>query len=115
MAKKLLLIALVAMMMASCYAVQLMAVDNNIQKLQLGMSRKEVLAIMGTKYTIVKYSATEDVIGYNTADNMIYNLSFEDGKLVSISRDIPAQRMLEYMRNYYPLPATAPATGTQGN
>lgn len=71
---------------------QIMKADANMRIVELGMSKDEVIQIMGTKYHRMGASVNEsgvntEVLGY-TAVDAIYMLYFENNELKEFHKDI---------------------------
>lgn len=86
--KKLFIISIVALVLTGCSAMQeVMNLDKNARKLEQGMTKKEVVHLLGNSYKVVEgrstYRGFVEVIGYTNAEEGVYNLVFLDGKLDS--------------------------------
>lgn len=59
--------------------------DNNIQKLELGMTKIEVIAIMGKTYKRLEVKQTangyQETLGYEDLQDGLYRFKLLDGKL----------------------------------
>lgn len=82
---------ILAITLTACgYVKDVWNMDSNVRKIELGMSKKQVISIMGKYYEIVgarktEYGNVETIrYSYSNANNIrtSYLLSFEDGKLV---------------------------------
>jgi hypothetical protein len=102
MVKKLLLLVLICSL-ASCAATtppnyiglskSMMNTDNNIKNISLGMTKEQVIAVMGEFYEIIGAKEGEFILGYKTYDYGIYKLRFVDNKLIDWTKDwIPEYR-----------------------
>ena len=62
-----------------------LAADNNIQKLELGMTKQEVITIMGNTYKRLEVKQTSDgyqeTLGYSDYQDGLYRLRLLDGEL----------------------------------
>lgn len=69
-----------------------MSADSNMKKLEIGMTKKQVVNIMGDTYKIFgaveEHGVVTESIGYETTDaNWMYVLNFVNGKLKSWQRE----------------------------
>lgn len=96
MVKKLLILTLICTL-ASCASVlppdykgltnSMMNADNNIKKISLGMTKEQVIAIMGEHYEIIGSKEGELLLGYKAYDYGIYKLLFINNKLKEWTKD----------------------------
>ncbi len=87
MLKNLFVILLMSCLFFSCRSFSdMMNVGSNVKKLELGMSKRDVVSIMGKSYlslgAIQTPEGNVEVIGYPTADDNLYRLHILEGKLV---------------------------------
>lgn len=90
MIRKLIFVTLVLFTLSSC-SILFPTLDKKVGNLELGMSKKEVLNVVGKSYELVGASMTPE----GTAETILlkdkkssnYVLSFLENKLVSIKRD----------------------------
>ena len=92
--KKLIILSFILCLFASCSSYNSMSkAKNNVKKVELGMTKKEVISTMGKVYEIVGASATREGIrvetlkyeGGDAISGMVdryYFFTFEDGVLV---------------------------------
>lgn len=97
----LILVAVVAILLTSCASINnQLSAGSNMTKVQLSMTKDEVVKIMGRTYEVVGSRQTnegsEETIGYLDAYNDIYMLTFLNGRLV------------EYHKEWLPKPRTEP-------
>jgi len=103
MIKRLLLISLIVLLFGSCASYY---VSRDIKKIELDMTKEEIIAIMGKSYSPVSLDRTEngtilETIKYSAQVSYYYYfLHFENGKLVRWNE--------EYMPPYR-VPVAAPA------
>lgn len=88
MGKRLIFFFLVLCIVTSCSSMSSMInADKNIRKVQLGMSKKDVVSIMGKDFRVLGATADKDgnfeTIGYDNANEELYVLVFSDGRLVN--------------------------------
>ncbi len=96
MLKKLLILTLICTL-ASCASVlppdykgltnSMMNADNNIKKINLGMTKEQVITIMGEHYEIIGSKEGELLLGYKAYDYGIYKLLFINNKLKEWTKD----------------------------
>lgn len=88
-----LLILICFTLISSCRVI--MGIDDYIKKVELGMTRQEVIKIVGNDYTrsasfINDDGQKVDILRFcYYGANSAYMLTFEDDKLVDIHQDIP--------------------------
>lgn len=96
--KKIVFISLIACLLAACSTHnQIAKSKDNVKQIELGMTKKEVITIMGKKYEVFGASQTlegavVEVLQYEGADSKLayasygadryYLFTFEDGRLV---------------------------------
>jgi len=92
--KKLIILSLIACLFAACSSYSNMTkAKNNVKKVELGMTKKEVISTMGKVYEVVGASTTRDgmrveTLKYEGGDattlliDRYYFFTFEDGVLV---------------------------------
>lgn len=93
---RLMMFSLVIIFLTSCGSMASMInADRNIRKVELGMSRNEVVSIMGKDFRVLGASRTEEgdieTIGYDNANDELYLLDFLEGKLVGYELTRPHQ------------------------
>lgn len=76
----------IVLLMTSCMStINLWNADSNMRKIEIGMTKSEVVAIMGKTYEVVGASQEQDgtveMIGYPSSQTEIYVLYFLDGIL----------------------------------
>lgn len=97
MIKKLLIALTLICTLASCapilppnykgIATSMMNADNNIKKIGLGMTKEQVIAIMGENYEVIGSKESEILLGYKSYDYGIYKLRFINNKLTEWTKD----------------------------
>jgi hypothetical protein len=92
--KKFLLLLLfpAAVLLTSCAAIgNQMTAARNMTRVELDMTKRDVVKIMGDTYEVIGSRATregtEEIIGYLDANNDIYMLTFLNGKLVEYHKE----------------------------
>lgn len=71
------------LLLTSCAStLNVMNTDSNMKKLKIGMTKEEVVSIVGNHYEIIGANKHTEMIGYQYATNEIYILKFENNKLV---------------------------------
>ncbi|MFV0539307.1 MAG: hypothetical protein ACK5M3_18350 [Dysgonomonas sp.] len=116
MMKKLLILTLICTL-ASCTSVlppnynaitdSMMNADNNIKKISLGMTKEQVIAIMGEYYEIIGSKEGELLLGYKAYDYGIYKLRFINNKLTEWTKD--------WLPQYYNKESSYNSTETKDN
>lgn len=91
--KKIFILLLISSILCSCKVFYGENYDDSVKKLELGMSKKEVLHIMGNNYVIQNSSSTPDgnieILLFNTIFYSNYALVFLDGELIEINNIPP--------------------------
>lgn len=116
MVKKLLILTLICTL-ASCASVlppdykgltnSMMNADNNIKKISLGMTKEQVITIMGEHYEIIGSKEGELLLGYKAYDYGIYKLLFINNKLKEWTKD--------WLPQYYNKDESSNSTKTKDN
>lgn len=116
MLKKLLILTLICTL-ASCASVlppdykgltnSMMNADNNIKKINLGMTKEQVITIMGEHYEIIGSKEGELLLGYKAYDYGIYKLLFINNKLKEWTKD--------WLPQYYNKDSSYNSTKTKDN
>ncbi len=116
MIKKLLILTLICTL-ASCASVlppdykgltsSMMNADNNIKKISLGMTKEQVITIMGEHYEIIGSKEDELLLGYKAYDYGIYKLRFVNNKLMEWAKD--------WLPQYYKKDSSYNSTKTKDN
>jgi len=91
--KSLILIPFIVCLLSACVSNNIVwSTNKNIKKVQLGMTKDEVIQILGEKYMIT--SASEDnqgnhieVLGYKSDSDEEYKLKFVNNKLIEWDRE----------------------------
>jgi hypothetical protein len=88
----LLLLFPAAVLLTSCAAMgNQMTAARNMTRIELGMTKRDVVKIMGDTYQVIGSRATregtEESIGYLDNHNDIYILTFLNGKLVEYHKE----------------------------
>lgn len=96
MIKKLLLLFIPICIFTSCYTTRMkneLKADDNMQKVRIGMTKEEVVSIMGDTYKVMEAKQTADgyqeVIGYVDLQNGIYRLRLSNGKVAEWDYILP--------------------------
>lgn len=91
--KNLVLISLLACFLSACvtgnYA---WSINEDIKKVQIGMTKNEVIQVLGKNYTITSASKDDEgnyieVLGYESVYDEEYKLKFINNKLVEWNRE----------------------------
>lgn len=92
--KKTCLLFLICIMTA-CSASQksMMYSDQKIKDVTIGMTKEQVIAIMGEGYEVIGSNEDTITLGYKTLDYGIYKLVFANDKLTGWNK--------EWFKNYY--------------
>lgn len=61
--------------------------DNNIKKIELGMTKDQVISIMGDSYEIIRSKEGLVVLGYESRGDGIYKLRFVNGILTEWNKE----------------------------
>lgn len=64
--------------------------DKHMKEIKLGMSKKEVIYIMGENFEVLSAKGNKEILGYRSYDyyiHGIYKLSFIDNKLVEWEKE----------------------------
>lgn len=84
--KKILLILSFVFVLVACKSI-----DNTITQVDLGMTKQEILLILGNDYAIETLADTPEgrleVLRFPKVHNPAYFLHFMDGKLVEVQKD----------------------------
>lgn len=96
MIKKLLLLFIPICIFTSCYTARMkneLKADNNMQKVRIGMTKEEVVSIMGNTYKMMEAKQTTDgykeVIGYVDLQEGIYRIRLSNGKVAEWDYILP--------------------------
>lgn len=82
MVRILFLISILALLLTSCATIgSMLHADHNMKKVEINMTKDEVISIMGNVYELIGSTEELLIIGYKTADDGIYKLYFEHGIL----------------------------------
>lgn len=78
----------------------MMNADNNMKKINLGMTKEQVIAIMGEHYEVIGSKEGEFLLGYKSYDYGIYKLRFVNGRLTDWIKDwLPEYRDKDTSQN----------------
>ena len=99
--KKILLLLFVSVYLVGCSSYKdAMNANTNIKKVELGMTKNDVIHKMGKSYHRMEVSRANgidvEVLGYPTVD-AIYMLRFENGELIEFHKDLvlPTDKFLK--------------------
>lgn len=96
MKKKLLLFSFMLLLLTACGVGSMISADKNIRKVELGMSKREVVSIMGKDYRVLGATVTDkgpiETIGYDNAYEEVYALTFSEDRLVNYELTRPRKR-----------------------
>lgn len=79
--KNIFLLVLVCIMISCSSNKGIANTDKNMKKVNVGMSRKKVVSILGEDYEILSSRNNTYVLGYKTTDDGLYKLVFVNDKL----------------------------------
>ena len=80
--KKITLLLFCTILLASCATWNsIISADKNMRKLDINMTKNEVVDIMGNNYEVINRTENTFVLGYKSSDEGIYMLFFEDDLL----------------------------------
>lgn len=83
MIKKVFVPFLLVLLFASCSStISLWHADSNMRKISIGMTKEQVISVMGKHYESVAATHQTEVIGYKSSEYEIYILQFENNKLI---------------------------------
>lgn len=90
MLKQLFTIALTGLLLTSCASIQTaMYADQNMKKVNVGMTREQVVSIMGKGYQPLGARGNEVTLGYQNAEGGTYVLLFVDNRLYEWTKEPP--------------------------
>ncbi len=96
----LLILLLVGFVSCSTYSYQSMAnIDNNIKKINIGMTQEDVISILGNFYEIIDSKKESVILGYKSYDNGIYKLTFQNGELTEWHKEWFTRETSSYQPN----------------
>lgn len=83
MIRNIITIFFLTLLFTSCGASSTMInADSNMRKVQIGMSKEQVIEIVGKHYEVIAATEYLEVIGYKSSVDEIYLLRFENNLLV---------------------------------
>lgn len=62
-------------------------IDDNVKKINVGMTQKKVVSILGNDYEITSSKDNTETLAYKTSSYGIYKLVFVDDKLKEWNKD----------------------------
>lgn len=102
MIKRIIILSALVFMLASCGTLMpakymsvsksMMNTDENMKKVELGMTQEQVISAMGKRYEIIGARENMVILGYKSYDNGIYKLFFVDEKLIEWNKEWIPQR-----------------------
>lgn len=88
MIKKIFLLLFCVILLASCGSYGAMVYsDSNMRKVDINMTKDEVVAIMGSSYEVINRTESTFTLGYKSLDDGIYMLFFENDLLKSWNKE----------------------------
>lgn len=88
MLRKTIPLLILVLLLTSCSTYSsMMNADKNIRKLNIGMTEKEVIGVMGKEYEVTSANSTHTVWVCRSYDESIYKLYFEKGRLVEWEKE----------------------------
>jgi len=94
MVKRIFIPFLLALLLTSCGSTKSMwHADSNMRKVSIGMTKKQVLSVMGEHYEPLAATKDKKSIGYRVAANEIYILNFENDILVEWHKEWLLERL----------------------
>lgn len=87
MRKLLVLFITLSTCLPSCSLFDQMSVDRRVRKVEIGMTEKEVIRIMGRSYEIVGASGNMRIINYPAPPDYEYRFRFVGGRLESFAKE----------------------------
>lgn len=81
--RNLITILFLVLLFSSCGASSTMInADSNMRKVKIGMSKEQVIEIVGKHYEVIAAAKGRETIGYRPSVDEIYMLEFEGNKLI---------------------------------
>jgi len=85
--RKIILIMMTCILASCSTSKELINIDHKIRKIDIGMTKRKVVSILGDDYEITSSRDKTFVLGYKSSNNGIYKFIFIDGKLKEWNKD----------------------------